>query len=136
MIVLDASVLTEIVLAREPTLETADALLAGDAHGAFHAPELIEIETLNALRGVRRRRLADEERVEQAVTDLDDVRVVLYPHGPLRDRVWALRDRLSAYDAAYVALAGALDAKLLTSDRRLARGAVSILGAAKVRTPE
>jgi len=45
---------------------------------------------------------------------------VRYPHGFLLPRVWDLRDNLTADDAVYVALAEALDASLLTRDRRLA----------------
>ena len=43
-----------------------------------------------------------------------------YPHEDLLPRIWALKDNLTAYDAAYVALAEALDAPLITRDRRLA----------------
>ena len=52
---------------------------------------------------------------------LSDVRVTRYPHGPLVSRIWELRGNLTAYDAAYVALAEALDAPLITTDGRLAR---------------
>ena len=44
-----------------------------------------------------------------------------HSHEPLLDRVWELRDNMSAYDAVYVALAEALDARLLTCDGRLVR---------------
>ena len=44
-------------------------------------------------------------------------------HAPLRRRAWELRDRCSAYDAFYLALAEALDAELLTTDTRFARTA-------------
>ncbi|HYZ40455.1 MAG TPA: type II toxin-antitoxin system VapC family toxin [Stellaceae bacterium] len=43
-----------------------------------------------------------------------------YPHDLLLQRVWELRTNLTAYDAVYVALAEALEAPLLTRDRRLA----------------
>ena len=42
-------------------------------------------------------------------------------HGPMLRRIWARRSNLTAYDAAYVALAEILDGPLLTTDRRLAR---------------
>lgn len=58
-----------------------------------------------------------------ALSDLGDLRATRYGHQPLRRRVWALRKNLTAYDAAYVALAEFLDAPLLTSDARLARSA-------------
>lgn len=58
-----------------------------------------------------------------AVDDLADLPLHRYPHDFLLPRVWALRHNLTAYDAVYVALAEALDAPLLTRDRRLAKAA-------------
>lgn len=49
------------------------------------------------------------------------MRLTRYPHAPFWARIWQLRDNLTAYDAAYVALAEALDAPLITTDGRLAR---------------
>jgi hypothetical protein len=46
--------------------------------------------------------------------------ITRYSHEPLLARIWALRADLTAYDAAYVALAEALGATLLTRDERLA----------------
>jgi predicted nucleic acid-binding protein len=46
--------------------------------------------------------------------------VELYPFLPFQDRVWQLRESLTAYDAWYVALAEAHDVPLATLDRRLA----------------
>ena len=59
-------------------------------------------------------------RGEEAVEDLRDLSLVRYPHHMLLERVWQLRDNLTEYDAAYVALAEALDAPLVTCDRKLA----------------
>lgn len=50
-----------------------------------------------------------------------------YPHVTLISRVWQLRHNLSAYDAAYVALAEILGATLMTRDRRLAEAAKSVI---------
>jgi predicted nucleic acid-binding protein len=49
------------------------------------------------------------------------MKAVRYPHAPLVPRIWELKENLTAYDAAYVALAEALDAPLVTMDERLAR---------------
>ena len=65
----------------------------------------------------------DGERGRVALADLADLPVRRYPHDFLLPRIWELRNNLTAYDAAYVALAEALDARLLTRDRRLATAA-------------
>jgi len=57
------------------------------------------------------------------VADLADFPLRRYPHDLLLPRIWDLRNNLTAYDATYVALAEALDAPLLTRDRRLAAAA-------------
>ena len=62
----------------------------------------------------------DADRGRAALADLADFPVHRYPHEFLLPRIWELRNNLTAYDAAYVALAEALDAPLLTRDRRLA----------------
>ncbi len=58
-----------------------------------------------------------------ALTDLAELAMRRYPHDFLPRRIWDLRNNLTAYDAAYVALAELLDAPLLTRDRRLATAA-------------
>jgi predicted nucleic acid-binding protein len=63
----------------------------------------------------------DGRRAGQALDDLAAVPAVRAPHRPLLARCWELRDSLTVYDAAYVALAEAMHAALLTGDRRLAR---------------
>jgi len=86
---------------------------------------------------VIRRYVADSqvtpERGADAITDLADLDVAHYPHKPLLPAIWRLRHNLTAYDAAYVALAEALDAPLLTLDSRIAaapghRAIVDLLG--------
>lgn len=75
---------------------------------------------MQALRRLLATRRIDAGRAEGAVRRLDRVAVYRYPHGPLLPRIWELRHNLSAYDAAYVALAEALDTRVLTYDARLA----------------
>ena len=60
------------------------------------------------------------ERGLAALTDLADFPVHRYPHDWLLPRVWELRHNVTAYDAAYVALAEALPAPLVSCDARLA----------------
>jgi predicted nucleic acid-binding protein len=50
LIVVDASTLTDFLLGRPPAVEAVLAELAGHEHQPLHAPDLIEPETLNALR--------------------------------------------------------------------------------------
>ena len=77
-------------------------------------------------RWVRRGEL-DPADAEIAVQGLGVLRLHRHEHGPLRARVWELRDRCSAYDAACVALAEALQVPLLTADGRLARAAGGLI---------
>ncbi|MGH9205136.1 MAG: type II toxin-antitoxin system VapC family toxin, partial [Acidimicrobiales bacterium] len=58
---------------------------------------------------------------QEALADLTDLPLVRYAHAHLVSRVWSLRESLTAYDAVYIALAEALEAPLLTTDRKLAR---------------
>jgi predicted nucleic acid-binding protein len=134
VIVVDASVLLDFLLRRPETLAGVEDALVGRADEPLRAPELIEPEMLNALRRLVRAADVDIQRATEAVADLARVRLVRYPHAPLRARVWALRDALSAYDATYFALAEALgDAVLLTADRGLAIVAERALGPTRVR---
>ena len=88
---------------------------------ALHVPHLFDVEVLHALRRLTLSGLVSESRCHRALKALSDLRVTRYPHAPLVHRIWELRDNLTAYDAAYVALAEALDAPLVTTDGRLAR---------------
>ena len=56
----------------------------------------------------------------EALENLGLLRTIRYSHHPYLPRIWTLRNNLTAYDAAYVALAESLDAPLLTRDLKLA----------------
>lgn len=118
MLVVDASALLQIVLAKRP-----DPGLAGRVAGqvALCAPELIDLELLQALRGMLARAPEAERHVEAARRRFGRLRLVRFPHEPLADRVWQLRGSLTACDAAYVALAEGLRIPLATCDARIAR---------------
>lgn len=129
MIVIDASVLADFLLARPVALDAVAHALGDEPHQHLHAPELIEPETLQALRRLARAGAISEQRAGEAVADLADVRLVRHSHAVLRPRVWALRRELTAYDASYLALAEALDeGVLVTADRGLAARARRSLG--------
>jgi predicted nucleic acid-binding protein len=134
VIVVDASVLTDFLLGRTEAVDAIDRELDGHEHEPLHAPEVVEPETLNALRNLVRAKAITDRRADEAVDDLGVIRLIRYPHDPLRGRTWELRHNLTAYDAAYLALAEALgDAILMTGDRGLATSARAALGDDRVR---
>lgn len=120
MIVADASAVVELVLTDPVSPGVRAAFTDGDE---LHAPEILDLEVLHVARRWARRGGLSGAGAEEALRLLGGLPIRRHRHGPLRSRAWALRDRCSAYDAAYVALAEALDAELLTADARLARAA-------------
>jgi len=129
MLVVDASAVVELLLGR-PAADEVERHFSAHAY-ELHAPELLDVEVVSALRRVVAAGDASVERADQAVEDLLDLPFERYPHGALMPRVWGLRDAMSAYDATYVALAEALTedgASLLTADRDLARATEALGG--------
>ncbi len=118
MIVVDASVVVDALATPAPSPGLARRL---DEDGDFRAPHLIDIEVTSALRRLRSEGEISDDRAADAIDDLQALRIVRYPHLSFIDRIWALQDNLTAYDAAYVALAEILDVPLVTCDSRLAR---------------
>jgi len=116
VLVVDASGLLEVIVARDPAPGLVERL-ADD--GDLHVPHLIDLEILHALRRLNGVGELSDERATDALADFRDLPLVRYPHVGLSDRIWQLRHNLTAYDAAYVALAEALQVPLITSDRRL-----------------
>lgn len=118
MLVLDASAALEALIGRAPDAALV-RLLAAD--GDLHAPHLFDLEVLHALRRLVAAGELTADRAEDARGDIRELTVVRYPHEPLAERIWQLRHTVTVYDAAYVALAEALDVPLATCDARLAR---------------
>lgn len=118
MIVLDASAALEVLL--NDRLAASVARRIFDPAESLHAPHLIDVEVAQVLRRIVRKKEMSAERGAQALDDLRRLPLSRYPHSLLLDRIWALRDNASAYDATYLALAEALDATLLTCDAALA----------------
>lgn len=118
MIVVDASALLEILL-RTPAAAAIEQRLFAPRE-SLHAPHLIDVETAQVVRRYAAAGDIDGGRGREALADLADFPLRRYPHVFMLPRIWDLRGQLTAYDAAYVALAEALDAPLVTRDRRLA----------------
>lgn len=117
MIVLDASAVLELLLRTPRAVRTRERLQSGETP---HAPHLLDIEVAQVLRRLSRTGDLAPERAAEALEDLAQSPVRRHPHIGLLARVWELRHNLTAYGAAYVALAEALGAPLLTCDKALA----------------
>ncbi len=116
--VVDASVLINVLTSREPADGLAERLFRD---GAAAVPHLADLEVASTLRrGVQGGRLTDY-RAQSAMTDLAAAPLERFPHTQLMGRVWELRGSITAYDAAYVALAEALNIPLLTANAKLAQ---------------
>ena len=120
MIVLDASAAVAVLLnVGLESRRVRERISRPDE--TLHVPHLFEIEVLSALRRHSLTGALPATRARLALDRLRETRLIRYPHAPLLGRIWELRDNLTAYDAAYVALAEALDAPLVTLDERLAQ---------------
>ncbi len=118
MIVTDASVILELLL-RTPAAQRVEARVL-DGGESLHAPHLLDVEVAQVLRRYAARGAIPASRGHRALELLARFPITRYPHQPMLSRIWALRANMTAYDAAYVALAEALGATLLTRDERLA----------------
>ncbi|MCC2314139.1 type II toxin-antitoxin system VapC family toxin [Cellulomonas xiejunii] len=116
-LVVDASAVLAVLIDPGPRGEQAAAHMA---RAQLAAPDLLGYEVLNVLRRRRAAGHLTENQATLAVRTWSELPVDLWPLAPLQPDVWRLTHNLSAYGAAYVALAAHLDAPLLTGDRRLA----------------
>ncbi|HVQ77097.1 MAG TPA: type II toxin-antitoxin system VapC family toxin [Candidatus Binatia bacterium] len=112
MIVVDASAMIELLL-QTHLGSRVEARLFRDGDD-FHAPHLLDVEVVQALRRLVRTGDVPIARAEDAMEDLTLLDILRHPHVDLLDRVWQLRDTITAYDGVYVALAEAFDASLVT----------------------
>lgn len=118
MIVIDSAAVVDALTA----VEGSDDLRLGIANEDLHAPMLLDFEVVSALRGLVLAGHITPARGRDALTDFDALTIQRWPSAaPLHLRAFDLRDNVSAYDAAYVVLAEALQCPVLTRDARLAR---------------
>lgn len=120
MLVVDASVVAVALADDGSDGDHIRARLRGER---LAAPELVDLEVVSVLRRQYLAGALNLRRAELALTDLEALPLQRASHLSLLSRCWELRENLTAYDAAYIALAEALNATLLTGDRRLARAA-------------
>jgi predicted nucleic acid-binding protein len=118
LIVLDASAVLETLLQTRLAERLMERLFEPSA--SLHAPHLLDIEVPHALRRLVQREDITAERAEQGLADFSQLHIERHGHQALIARIWHLRESMTAYDGAYVALAEALDAPLLTCDAKLA----------------
>jgi predicted nucleic acid-binding protein len=118
VIVVDGAALVDYLVRHGDGEWVEERLVEDQDH---HAPHLIDVEVANGLRNLSFRGSIDVARAEAALSDLSLMRLTRYAHSAFLERIWALRSNLTAYHAAYVALAEVLEAPLVTTDRRLAR---------------
>lgn len=126
MIVLDASAAVDWLLQTPAGQQIEKRIYSRNE--SLHAPHLLDVEVAQVLRRLVREAAVSSQRAEDAIQDLADLRVTRYPHFVFLSRIWQLRHNLSAYDAAYVALAENLGATLVTRDARLASASGRTVG--------
>jgi predicted nucleic acid-binding protein len=117
VIVVDASIIVTALADDGPDGDRARERLRNEH---LVAPHLIDVEVVSAWRRLAGGGNMDERRANLAIEDLRSLRLDRVPHTPLIERCWQLRDNLTIYDAAYVAVAEAMKIALLTADGKLA----------------
>jgi predicted nucleic acid-binding protein len=118
VIVVDASAMVEWLL-QLPRADAVERELL-DPEGGLHAPHLLDVEVAQVMRRLAASRTIAAARGREALDDLASLDLVRHGHDVLLPAIWRLRANLSAYDAAYVALAEVLAAPLVTLDAALA----------------
>lgn len=116
--VLDASVSVEYLLKTRLGLAVADTIEQSDI---LHAPDIIDVEVLSALRRLVLEGKLPEERALLALDDMAWWPIERIPSRELTRHGWRYRHNVTAYDAVYVAAARQLGIPLLTADVRLAK---------------
>ncbi len=118
MIVVDASAILALLLDTTAAPGIENRLLGTGE--SLHAPHLLDLEIVQVLRRYVSVGALTPQRGKQALTDFADFPIIRYPHDLFLSRIWALCHNVTAYDAAYLALAESLPASLITCDARLA----------------
>ena len=118
VLVVDASAMIELLRRTPAGVAIEQRLLGGRV--VVNAPELFDVEVAQVLRRYVQRGMMSAERAKASLDIVADFPIRRHSHGPLMARVWELRENLTAYDAAYVALTEGLRGTLITRDAKLA----------------
>jgi predicted nucleic acid-binding protein len=119
LIVIDASAVIELLINSPAGARVADCIFRDDV--SIHAPHILDLEVAQVLRKYVFSKEMTAQRASEAIDDFSDLSINRYPHFDFLARIWQLRSSMTSYDAAYVSLAEALDATLLTCDAKLRR---------------
>jgi predicted nucleic acid-binding protein len=117
VIVVDASAIIHALEATRPNQDLIRRMIGP----SLHAPYLLDAEFLHGIRGLLQGRKIGLDRANDARREFYLMHILRYPLGRIAERIWSLRDNLTAYDASYIALAEALDCPLVTTDDKLAK---------------
>lgn len=120
LIVIDTSAVLAALAGGAPGRQARTRIAAA---GSLHAPHLLDVEILHALRGLVRGGKLSLDRAQDVRTDFADLTITRYPVAGMSHRIWQMRDNLTAYDACFIALAEALECPMITCDERLSRAA-------------
>lgn len=117
MIVVDASAMVEALVGRD-----VDELLLDGLAGEVAAPHILDVEVLSVLRGLVLGRKLGENEAGVARNVHFGLVMARHETAPFAERIWDLRHQYTSYDAAYIAVAEALEAPLHTCDAKLDSG--------------
>jgi predicted nucleic acid-binding protein len=117
--VVDASVVADALVVAGRAGEAARRTLGG--LDVLQAPQILVAEVVSAFRSMVRRGELEEARARSGLELLRSLDALTYPLDPFLGRIWELRDRVTVYDAWYIALAEHLETDLVTADRSLSR---------------
>lgn len=118
MIVVDTSALVDLLIERPFNMALRQRISEA---AELHAPHLIDVEFLSVLRRLVRGQVLSIDAAASTLEQFEDLAIQRYPHESLRNRIWQLRDNMTAYDGAFVALSETLGLPLVTADGRIAR---------------
>jgi predicted nucleic acid-binding protein len=118
VIVVDASAIIDVLLNVPDAVRVSERIFTPGE--TLHAPHLLDLEVAQVLRRHVLAGQLDSVRGSEALDDLGNLSLTRYSHRLFLSRIWQLRHDLTAYDAAYVALAEAIEAPLVTRDAALA----------------